>query len=64
MNSRTELDKLALLILEERCLIRNIDVYFHNNEIKHKLFVRLEEVKKDIRRTKFKLKMERELAKK
>lgn len=56
------LDKLSKLILEENSLKRCIDCTF-NRKTRTRLFNRLKIVKKEIKETKSKLRLERELKK-
>jgi len=55
------LDQLVNLELEEKSLIRNLNMYYCDNTIKTRLFSKLKKVKKDIEKVKFKLRVEREL---
>ena len=56
-------DKLVMLEEEEKSVIRNINIYYRNTQIKNRLFKRFKEIKKDIKKTKFKIKMESEIRK-
>lgn len=56
------LDRLNLLILEEKCLKRSLDVSY-NRDNRTKILTRLKEVQQGIKETKIKLQMERSLKK-
>lgn len=55
------LGKLTILSLEEKTIRRNLDSKCFNRWQRKKLFQKLEEVQKEIKKVKFKLRMEREL---
>ena len=57
------LDKLVMLEAEEKCLIRNLNIYYRNTKLKEKLFNKLKKVRKEIEQVKFKLRVEREIRK-
>jgi len=57
------IDKLAILNLKEKNLKRVIDIYFYDAQKRTDAFNELKKVKKEIEKTKFKLKMEREMKK-
>lgn len=57
------LDKLVRLQLEEKSVLRNLNMYYCDKNIKDKLFVKLKKVKKEIDKVKFKLRIEREINK-
>lgn len=54
------LDKLSRLILEEKSLKRTID-FTYNRKKRTKILTRLVQVQKEIRETKIKLRIEREI---
>ena len=54
------INQLSKLTLEERALKRNIDRNYYNAKVRHKLFVRLKEVKQEIQKVKFRIRLERE----
>jgi hypothetical protein len=56
------LDKLSRLILEEKSLKRTID-FTYNRKKRTKILTRLVQVQKEIKETKIKLRIERELRK-
>ena len=60
--SKELIDKLSKLKLTEATLKRALDKNFVKED-KQKIFKELEEIKKEIELTKFKLKMEKELSK-
>lgn len=55
------LDRLTILSLEEKSIRRNLDSRCFNKTERANNFKKLEEVQKEIKKVKFKLKMEREL---
>lgn len=57
------IDELSKLILYKKSILRQINVYFIKNENRDRLFAKLNEVENDIKRVKFKIRMERELKK-
>lgn len=57
------LDKLVRLELEEKSLIRNLNMYYCDNTIKNRLFAKHKKVKKEIEKVKFKLRIESEIRK-
>ncbi len=57
------LDKLVRLQLEEKSVLRNLNMYYCDKNIKDKLFAKLKKVKKEIDKVKFKLRVEREINK-
>ena len=57
------LGKLVMLESEEKSLIRNINIYYRDVKIKNRLFDNLKRVRKDIKKTKFKLRIESEIRK-
>lgn len=54
------INELSKLKLEESCLKRHIDRNYYNAKLRTKLFQRLKEVKNEIERVKFKIRLERE----
>lgn len=57
------LDKLVMLEAEENSLMRNINIYYRDSTIKNRLFKNLKNVKKEIEKVKFKLRIESEIRK-
>lgn len=57
------LDKLVRLEMEEKSLIRNLNMYYCDTNIKNRLFAKLKKVKKEINAIKFKIRLEREIRK-
>ena len=55
------INKLSKLKLERGCIKRNIDTNYKNIKIKKELFERLKDVDKEIEKTKFKLRLEKEM---
>lgn len=57
------IDKLAMLDMEEKSIRRNLNTYYVDIEKRTKLFAKLNKVKKEIEKVKFKLRVEREIRK-
>lgn len=57
------IDKLTKLELEEKCIKRNLDRYYRNENDRTRLYKRLQEIKKEKEQVKFKLRLEKELKK-
>ena len=62
MNNKL-IDELTLLNLKEKNLKRVLDVYFYDPQKRTNAFNELKQVKKDIEKIKFKLKIERKMKK-
>lgn len=54
------INQLSKLKLEETALKRHIDRNYYNIEVRTKLFIRLKDVKNEIERIKFKIRLEKE----
>lgn len=54
------INQLSKLTLEEMALKRNIDRNYYNVEIRTNLFKRLQEVQTEIKKVKFKIRLEKE----
>lgn len=59
--SKELIDKLAELKLEKNSLLRATEYKFNSNKKREKLFFRLKDVNKEIEKTKFMLRLEREI---
>ena len=62
-NNDVLLDKLVKLDMEEKSLKRNLNMYYCDTKIKNRLFSKLKNVRKEIEKVKFKLRIEREIRK-
>lgn len=54
------INQLSKLTLEEMALKRNIDRNYYNVEVRTSLFKRLQEVQTEIKKVKFKIRLEKE----
>lgn len=61
MNNNKLIEELSKLTLEEKSLKRNLDKYSNKSLTRTKIFYRLNEVKSEINKIKFKIKLEKEL---
>ena len=57
----TLIDRLSKLELEEKCIKRNLDRYYRNENDRSRLFYRLKNIKNEKEQIKFKLRLEKEL---
>ena len=57
------LDELVKLELEEKCITRNLNTHYYNEKARSCLFSKLNKIKKEIEKTKFKLRLERGIKK-
>lgn len=57
----TLIDKLTKLELEEKCIKRNLDRYYRNENDRSRLFYRLKDIKKEKEQIKFKLRLKKEM---
>lgn len=57
------INNLSNLKMEERCLKRMLDLNYYKKEARDKHFARLLEVQKEIRKLKFKIRLERQMKK-
>lgn len=55
------IEKLSNLKLEESNIKRNLDKYYCNEAVRTRLFIKLDKIKKEIKKVKFKLELERKL---
>ena len=55
------IDKLSMLVLKEKNLKRVLDIYYYDPRKRTEAFNELKQVKNDIEKVKFKLKIEREI---
>lgn len=62
MNNKN-IDELSNLLMEEKSLKRILDLNYYNKEARDKHFSRLLEVQKEIRKVKFKIKLEKQIKK-
>lgn len=62
MNNKL-IDELAMLKLKEKNLKRVLDIYFYDPKKRESNFKELKNVKKDIEKIKFKLRIERKMKK-
>lgn len=58
------LDKLVRLEMEEKSVLRNLNMYYCDRKVKDYLFKKHKQLKKEIGKVKFKLRIEREIRKK
>lgn len=61
MSNNDLIEELSKLTLEEKSIKRNLDKYCCKGTTRTKLFNRLEEVKKEINKVEFRLKIEKEM---
>lgn len=54
------INQLSKLTLEESALKRHIDRNYYNLEMRTKLFIRLKDVRNEIEKVKFKIRLEKE----
>ena len=54
------INQLSKLELEKKSLIRNLDKYYYDYKLRTKLFNNLKVVENDIKKVKFKIRLERE----
>ncbi len=57
------INKLAMLLAEEKSIIRNLNTYYVDKNRRCGLFKKLKKVQNDIQKVKFKLRIEREIRK-
>lgn len=62
MNNKN-IDELSNLLMEEKSLKRVLDLNYYKKESRDKHFSRLLEVQKEIRKLKFKIKLENQIKK-
>ncbi len=55
------IEELSKLTLQEKSLKRNLDVCYYDSKKREKLFKEIDEVKKKIKKIKFKIRLEREM---
>ena len=61
MNNNELIDILSKLHLEEASLKRNLDIKYCDEKTRTKLFKRLKEIKKEIEKINFKLRVKKEI---
>ena len=57
------LDYLVKLESQKKCITRNLNTHYYNEKVRSCLFVKLNIIKKEIEKTKFKLRLERGIRK-
>lgn len=62
MNNKN-IDELSNLLMEEKYLKRNLDLNYYKKNDRDKYFMRLKEVKKEIEKIKFKIRLENQIKK-
>lgn len=62
MNNK-KIDELSNLLMEEKYLKRNLDLNYYKKNDRDKYFMRLKEVKKEIEKIKFKIRLEKQIKK-
>lgn len=61
MNNNELIDVLSKLQLEEKSLKRNLDINYCDEKTRTKLFNRIKEIKKEMEKINFKLRVEKEI---
>lgn len=61
MNNNELIDVLSKLQLEEKSLKRNLDINYCDEKTRTKLFTRIKEIKKEMDKINFKLRIEKEI---
>lgn len=63
MKNNNLIERLSGLQLKEKALLRELDIVYNDFELRTKTFNKIKEVKSEINKVKFKLRLEKELRK-